>query len=69
MEPPSIQGLGSTAWNQFMVWPASIQGSVTLGVSTDLVVSCAVLPANTATFKVSNIDIIAIKLGTLTQVP
>ncbi|HUM10026.1 MAG TPA: hypothetical protein VLT82_03650 [Myxococcaceae bacterium] len=69
MEPPNIQGMGSAVWNRFMVWPAAIQGTVTLATTKDLVVSCAVLVANTATFKVSNIDIIAIKVGTLTQVP
>jgi hypothetical protein len=69
MEPPSIQGLGSSAWNAFMVWPATIQGTVTLATSKDLVVSCAVAISNTAVFKVSNIDVIAIKLGTLTEIP
>jgi hypothetical protein len=63
MEPPSVQGLGSTLWNQFMVWPASIQGTVTLATIKDLFVSCTVFTANTASFKVANIDIIAIKLG------
>jgi len=69
MEPPNIQGMGSSLWNRFMIWPASIQGTVTLATPKDLVVSCAVIVANTATFKVANIDIIAVKLGSLTQVP